>query len=691
MKKTHEKKRRRFTKATSIVLALCLVFTFCLTACNNTTNTSNENNAQKEAPSEQNNQQGQPPDKPDGEAPSGQAPGGTPPDGNSNNNAKPDEANSSNGPGANGGGANTQNYDYSGSYSASLTADGKESTSSEDTSASDSSTNAILAQNGGTLRFSDASLSKTGDLKDGDSCNFYGVNSVALSVGSDSKLYISNADINSNATGANAIFATDGAYAYVNNTTINSTKDNSRGLDATYGGTIIANSATINTQGAHCAGVATDRGGGNISIANSTISTSGEGSPIFYSTGALEANAISGTASGSQIACIEGLNSLLVSNSSLESTQTTSGSGDGVSNAVMVYQSTSGDADTSTGQAARLQFYNSTLKSSVENGSMFYFTNTKANVVLSGNTLDYDSNSSKLITVAGNDGNKNWGSVGKNGATVSFAAHNQQLNGEIEADTISSISLYLLDSSTYTGFTTITENSNGSTVDEPLTVNISSDSKWVVTQNCTVSNLNAEDGAQIVDSDGKTVTVVANGKTVVDGESDITVTVNNKYSNTVNTSDDQQLQQASIDRSEFDTEYATQTSFDGISESGSLPAKTDSNDGSTKTKAIVGGCLAAIVLVAIICVVAYKTQRPKRKNDDNDDGDDGDSGGSDGGNGDDNDDSDDSKDNGNDGSNDSNNNIESDTDDSGDVSNSNNVDGNVDEKEGGDKTEPIDE
>jgi hypothetical protein len=66
---------------------------------------------------------------------------------------------------------------------------------------------------------------------------------------------------------------------YANSDTIATTADNSRGLDATYGGTIVANDMKITTQGDHCAAIATDRGGGDISVTNSTLSTAGSGSP----------------------------------------------------------------------------------------------------------------------------------------------------------------------------------------------------------------------------------------------------------------------------------------------------------------------------------------------------------------------------------------------------------------------------
>lgn len=719
MPKKAQAKRK---KVLAVILSLTLIFAFCTPMYSLAANNSNTGSQSNKAQSSQNSSS-QPPEKPDGssEPPSGTPPDGaggsnngggsgqTPPDGN---NTPPNgEASGNNSEGASPGGngadaggpggagaggpgggqANTQSFDYSGSYNATLKADGTQETSTDESiEANEASTNVALAQNGGELTIDGDTLTKTGDLDDGDSCNFYGVNSASLAVGSESKMYISSATINSNASGANGVFATDNATTYVNNTSINSTKDNSRGLDATYGGTIIANSANIATKGAHCASVATDRGGGNISVANSQISTSGAGSPLFYSTGKLEANKVTGKSSKSQIACIEGLNSLLISNSNLESTQKKDNNGDGIANAIMIYQSTSGDADTSTGQAARMQVYNSTLKSAISGGSLFYFTNTNANVVLSNSNIDYDSDSSKLMTVAGNN-TKNWGSAGKNGATVSFAARSQKLAGDISVDSISSLNFYLLDGSTYTGSTAITknsgaaksssttkdsataksksaakdsdssksssasensgasnsssntaenssasnsstnaaENSNTANTDEPITINISSDSKWIVTGNCKVSNLNAQDGAQIVDSDGKTVSIVSNGKKIVDGDSKYSITVSGTYSNEVNTTDAQELQSATIDRSDFDSKYATQTSFDGISEHGTLQKSSkDSN-----ITAIAGGIAAALVLVAIICVVAYKT-KGRKKPDGGDDGngdDNGDDGGSDDG------------------------------------------------------------
>lgn len=102
---------------------------------------------------------------------------------------------------------------------------------------------------------------------------------------------------------------------------------------------------------------------------------------------------------------------------------------------------------------------------------MFYFTNTTADVVLQNTELDFD-----------------------------------------------------------TGAATITDNAaagsgTGTASDAPITVNVDGTSTWVVTKDTTISALNVASGG----GDGNTVTIVANGKTVVFGSGDVTVTVTGSY------------------------------------------------------------------------------------------------------------------------------------------------------------------
>ena len=208
-------------------------------------------------------------EKPTGNPPRGEKPTGNPPSGKAQS----------------GGGADTQSYDYAGTMSGALVADGKEVISKgETTSTKDKDQNAALVKNSGTLKITNGELTKSGDDEDGDNCNFYGINSILLSAGKNSKAYISGSTLSADSTGSNGLFATDNGKIYANTDSINTTSDNSRGIDATYGGTVIGNKMTISTQEDHSAALATDRGGGNVSATNSTLKTAGSGSPLIYST-----------------------------------------------------------------------------------------------------------------------------------------------------------------------------------------------------------------------------------------------------------------------------------------------------------------------------------------------------------------------------------------------------------------------
>ena len=569
-----------------------------------------------------------PPAKPDGDSGNPQNGGGDPPSGENGKpgdgqgpQGNPPEGQPGDGQGQPGnpqdgkGGPNTQSYDYTGTLSGKLTADGEEvSSDNEAISTSTVDENAALVENGGTLKITNGKLQKSGDDTNGDNCNFYGINSILLAVGEKSKAYISNSALASNSEGSNAIFATDGASIYSEKNSITTSKGNSRGLDATYGGTIIADDTTIDTAGDHSASLATDRGGGNISVTNSTLNTSGSGSPLIYSTGAIEVSGVTGTAEGSQIAGMEGLNHIKIYDSELSSTITDKTASDPVANGVIIYQSTSGDADTSTGERAQFQAVDSTLHSKIESGAMFYVTNTSADILLSGTTLDFDSTKANLLQIEGNDAN-NWGRAGSNGADVTFTGLGETLTGDISVDSISSLDLYLLSGTRYTGQILSTANAGnqsaggdaaqggeqtakgaegqsdeqaakgaeGQSSDQPadqsadadstadtgaatITVNLDHDSTWVVTGDTTVFALNAEDGAQIIDEDGKTVTIVADGTTVVKGDSDLSITVTGSYSQNVTTSEANTISATTIDRDGFDDYYGTSTAFgtDGL-------------------------------------------------------------------------------------------------------------------------------
>lgn len=523
------------------------------------------------------------------------------------------------------GSADTMTYDYTGALNGVLSVGAGQQLASRDASigATDPDQNAALVQSGGSLSVTNGTLHKTGDDTNGDNCNFYGVNSVFLATGENTRGYISNSDLTAESEGSNGLFSTDNAVLYAKGNSIHTSAGNSRGLDATYGGTIIADDISITTMGEHCAAIATDRGGGTISATNSTLNTSGSGSPLLYSTGNIQVDHVTGTSAGSQIVGMEGLNTVLIFNSDLSSTIEEKTASDPVANGIIIYQSTSGDAEAATGETAVFQAVGSQLASSITSGAMFYVTNTNANILLSGSVLDFDSSKVKLLRAEGNDAN-NWGTVGANGGKVKFTAKEETLSGDISVDTISSVDLYLLDETTYSGTITVkeAEDETGKT-EEPVSVSVDSSSTWVVTGNSTVSNLSFEDGAKIVDSNGNSVTVMKNGETILSGDSTYTVTVTENVQHSVVTDESNQISEQLIDRSEFDSYFECSTTF---GENGTIELKpaasvapageddtTEAEENNVAKKQLLWDVIAAVLIFGLVAALLIKRKRSKKR------------------------------------------------------------------------------
>ncbi|MBQ9041762.1 MAG: hypothetical protein IJ111_02995 [Eggerthellaceae bacterium] len=359
---------------------------------------------------------------------------------------------------------------------------------------------------------------------------------------------------------------------FANGQDILTTAVNACGLYAEKGAAIIANELNVRTRGDNCASIATSDQGGRISIANSQVTTTGSDSPLLLSAGTVEADNVSGSASASGIATVVDSGRLLIANSSLTSTfegdeasnpitsTLTNTISDEVSGCINLYRTDTTDASTGQVDTALFQARDASLTSNLESDAFFYLTNTSSSIVLSNADLNFDSENVKLLVAAGSD--QGWGTAGKNGATVTFTAIDQQLNGKIEVDSISLLELFLLDESTWEGSSSIVANAAGTDLASNIIVNIASGSTWVVTENSTITTLNIEKGGALVDADGKAVTIVdADGNKLVDGASDVEVSVKGEFTTTVKTTDVNKLQNSTIDRTAFDEEYGTSTAF----------------------------------------------------------------------------------------------------------------------------------
>ncbi len=328
-------------------------------------------------------------------------------------------------------------------YSGAYVVDGVSATIDSGTYASTTDDQAVfLVINGGSLTITgDVAIKKSGSADfqgRGDNYSFYGTNSAVVVVGEGSTVSLDGVAITTDVSGANAVVATNGGKATVKNATIETSKDNSRGLHATYTGEIEAENVSIATQGGSSASLATDRGEGTVTASNMTLSTAGAGSPLIYSTGEITVSSSTGTATGAQIAVVEGKNSITLSDCEFSANGV--GNRNNVDNAaVMIYQSMSGDAGVGTGTFTATNSKLMVLSSSsVYNTTPFFFvTNTNATISLSNVEANF-STEQKFISALGTD---EWGKSGSNGGTVTVTAENlTATNTETNTDSISSVS-----------------------------------------------------------------------------------------------------------------------------------------------------------------------------------------------------------------------------------------------------------
>ena len=206
----------------------------------------------------------------------------------------------------------------------------------------------VIQCTGGTLTMNGCTITKTGDGSQGDNSSFYGNNSSiycgaasssnyqSTTAASGAKIVIKNVTVNSSSKGANAVIATNGASVEIDGITIVNNYAVSRGLHATYGGIITASNVDITTNEATSSTIATDRGGGTVTVNGGTATANGSKSAVIYSTGTMSATGLVGKSAKGEIAVIEGDNSIAMTNCTM-----TSGSSE---RGLLMMQSGSGDA-----------------------------------------------------------------------------------------------------------------------------------------------------------------------------------------------------------------------------------------------------------------------------------------------------------------------------------------------------------
>ncbi len=320
---------------------------------------------------------------------------------------------------------------------------------------------------GGSLILNNVSVQTSGSTSSDENSSFFGLNAGVLATNGAS-LSMNSGSITTSGAGANGAFATgSGTQASLSNVTITASGDGGHGVMATQGGSMTLDNVNMTTSGAHSAPIATDRGGGVITASGGTLNTSGQDSPCYYSTGTLDITNSTCNAAGSEIAVIEGANTILLK-------KTTAVSSVADKWGVMIYQSFSGDAQGSDG----IFTMSGGSLSYTANGPLFYVTNTTAHITL--NSVIVSAASGVLLKAAGND---RWGGSGSNGGLANMVADGQTLNGSFVVDAISSLSLSLQNSSSLTGAINAENNA------KIANLTLDASSMWVVTADSYLTSL----------------------------------------------------------------------------------------------------------------------------------------------------------------------------------------------------------
>ena len=321
----------------------------------------------------------------------------------------------------------------------------------------------------GTYNLDNCTITKSGDYSSsysGDDTSFYGTNSAVYASGASAIINMTDCKVTTNSKGSNAVFATNGATITIDGITIDNSKSVSRGLHCTGGGIINAKNVDITTRSETSSTVATDRGGGTVTVSGGTITAKGSKSSVLYSTGTIAVDGITGLSEKGPIATVEGANTIIIDNSNMTSQSDVRG--------ILLHQSNSGDA---TGTKPVCTITNSTLTTSDSSAPLCFVTNVTATLTLTDVTLNVASN--RLMSVEYYK--RGSGSTGN--LILQTTKDKWVYTGTVEADDVNNAAVTIGANVTWRGAV----NTANTAVTAKVTVE--SGATWVLTGNSYVSTL----------------------------------------------------------------------------------------------------------------------------------------------------------------------------------------------------------
>lgn len=342
----------------------------------------------------------------------------------------------------------------------------------------------VLVTNSGVFNISFSTVTTSGNTSSSDNSSFYGLNAGILA-NSGGTINSSYNKITTTGSGANGVFAYGTATITMISDTVTCTGQYAHAIMTSGGGTITASNVVLSTTGANSGAIATDRGSGTITVNGAKVTTTGADAPGVYSTGVITISNATIAASGSEAAVIEGANSIELTKTSLSSSKANKWG-------ILILQSMSGDA---AGNIGRFTMTDGSLAYTSASGPLFYVTNSSGIITLKG--VSVTANSGVLLNAAAGS----WGTSGSNGGFATLNADGQTLSGNILADSHSTVTVTLKNSSSLSG------SINSANTASNASISIDASSTWTLTANSYISGLTDASGIS-----GTTVTnITGNG------------------------------------------------------------------------------------------------------------------------------------------------------------------------------------
>lgn len=377
--------------------------------------------------------------------------------------------------------------------------------------------NAIHVSNGASVNLSDFTVTRnSSESTGGDQSSFYGIGAGILVT--DGTAELKNGTITTDAKGGAGVFSYGDGVVNISDTTITTSQDTSGGIHVAGGGTLNAKNLTVETAGESSAAIRSDRGGGTMTVNGGSYTSKGTGSPVVYCTADIDIQNARLTAEGSEAVCIEGLNSLKLTDCNLAGDMPENEQNDCLWT-VILYQSMSGDSEIGN---STFDMEGGTLTSHA--GGLFYTTNTESSFYLKDVAITPSASNDFFLKCTGNANKRGWGQSGANGADCEFSADTQVMEGDVIWDSISTLDFTMKNSSTLTGAFIQDESCAGDGGSGYANLTIGSGCTWTVTGDSRITSLN--NSGTIIGADGKSVSIVgADGTSYVKGDSTYTITV----------------------------------------------------------------------------------------------------------------------------------------------------------------------